>query len=502
MIHSVIRKMAGSDFAVEVREDRGGDSEGSKVKEETKYPDYPFDSSLYDEGFMNGLHVQRCIARKIPFTRSSSLHRILVDHGTLYADSWKSSHHLCPRDAIGEVDSAQGPFIDVHLIPLVHSQVGISRLTFVDLMEHVKIPPSFAVVLADNNGVCTAFHGEHGGNGISKSLEMYVKMPWAPALNGSLYFKHDLAASSTKMVIVFDDYIFDRLKEVFRRKSPYDSTVPMLKDPFTALTTIIAESVVLLEKQRDVLDTEVQEREASTGVTPMAWKMRTEVPIDAYPPLFDMLHLCQQDLMFMERTIDFQVQLIQFLQEQHRELTDMRLLVASSDTERSSIRSQAQKIINSFAMSASQIHHMLSQVGTLSLRIRIQLGIVESRLNQANAKTQAQMSRTQVIIAEETKRDSIAMKTIAAVTMLFLPGTFTASLFAMPFFGASDGNGQGEGFDVSQWFWLYVVITVPLTVLVLLVWLVWQRWITRARNSMSWREMDEEERKVMKDSIS
>jgi hypothetical protein len=44
---------------------------------------------------------------------------------------------------------------------------------------------------------------------------------------------------------------------------------------------------------------------------------------------------------------------------------------------------------------------------------------VESRLNQSN-------SRTQVTIAEETKRDSMAMKTIAALTMLFLPGTFTA----------------------------------------------------------------------------
>lgn len=33
-------------------------------------------------------------------------------------------------------------------------------------------------------------------------------------------------------------------------------------------------------------------------------------------------------------------------------------------------------------------------------------------------------------IAVESKRDSSSMKTIAAVTMFFLPGTFVASLFA------------------------------------------------------------------------
>ena len=35
-------------------------------------------------------------------------------------------------------------------------------------------------------------------------------------------------------------------------------------------------------------------------------------------------------------------------------------------------------------------------------------------------------SLAQLATAEATKRDSMAMKTIAAVTMIFLPGTFTA----------------------------------------------------------------------------
>lgn len=52
------------------------------------------------------------------------------------------------------------------------------------------------------------------------------------------------------------------------------------------------------------------------------------------------------------------------------------------------------------------------------------------------------------------------MKTIAAITMIFLPGTFVSSVFGLPFFHDSD-------------WWLYIVITLPLTVLVIVIWWVW-----------------------------
>ena len=50
--------------------------------------------------------------------------------------------------------------------------------------------------------------------------------------------------------------------------------------------------------------------------------------------------------------------------------------------------------------------------------------------------TQASLELGEVTrqIAEDSKRDSTSMKAIAAVTMCFLPGTFAASLFAIPIF--------------------------------------------------------------------
>lgn len=45
---------------------------------------------------------------------------------------------------------------------------------------------------------------------------------------------------------------------------------------------------------------------------------------------------------------------------------------------------------------------------------------------QKDSKVNIQLAETSTSIAIETKKDSSAMKTIAGLTMFFLPGTFTA----------------------------------------------------------------------------
>jgi hypothetical protein len=58
------------------------------------------------------------------------------------------------------------------------------------------------------------------------------------------------------------------------------------------------------------------------------------------------------------------------------------------------------------------------------------------------------------------------MKTIAIMTMLFLPGTFYAALFSIP-------SLDWKKPEVIQTkFWLYWAFTIPTTALVFLVWAV------------------------------
>lgn len=71
-------------------------------------------------------------------------------------------------------------------------------------------------------------------------------------------------------------------------------------------------------------------------------------------------------------------------------------------------------------------------------------------------------------IAATTLRDSFSMKTLALVTMLFLPGTSVASIFSMPLFHWNTGDNNGQILDDK--FWVFWVLTVPLTLLTFSVW--------------------------------
>jgi hypothetical protein len=84
----------------------------------------------------------------------------------------------------------------------------------------------------------------------------------------------------------------------------------------------------------------------------------------------------------------------------------------------------------------------------------------------------ANHSRT---LAIESKRDSSSMKTIAAVTMAFLPGTFVSSFFAMPMFDRNKPPGDNVN---TRTFWIYWTVTIPLTFSVFLVWWAWFRFKT------------------------
>ncbi|EMC97977.1 hypothetical protein BAUCODRAFT_409722 [Baudoinia panamericana UAMH 10762] len=70
-------------------------------------------------------------------------------------------------------------------------------------------------------------------------------------------------------------------------------------------------------------------------------------------------------------------------------------------------------------------------------------------------------------VAEETRQDSAAMKTIAVLTLTFLPGTAVASFFSMTMFQWPFANNNSLA---SPYIYVYFVVTIPLTVLVYALW--------------------------------
>ncbi|KAJ4125692.1 hypothetical protein NW765_001466 [Fusarium oxysporum] len=99
-------------------------------------------------------------------------------------------------------------------------------------------------------------------------------------------------------------------------------------------------------------------------------------------------------------------------------------------------------------------------------------------LHETQKETEAsrQLAIQSQRLSEEMMKDSVAMKTVALVTVLFLPGTSFAAILAMPFF-----TGDSSPFDKPDLIWVWVALTVPATIVCFGFYLAWKQRETRRR---------------------
>ncbi|KAI1271855.1 hypothetical protein F5Y07DRAFT_392420 [Xylaria sp. FL0933] len=90
----------------------------------------------------------------------------------------------------------------------------------------------------------------------------------------------------------------------------------------------------------------------------------------------------------------------------------------------------------------------------------------QTRFDGLTMTTQMSQGEASVALALITSQDSRHMKTIALVTMLFLPGTFFATIFSMTFFNWQAGDGESP---VSSLLWIYIVFSAVSTAITLMV---------------------------------
>ncbi|KAH7163316.1 hypothetical protein B0J13DRAFT_34805 [Dactylonectria estremocensis] len=119
-------------------------------------------------------------------------------------------------------------------------------------------------------------------------------------------------------------------------------------------------------------------------------------------------------------------------------------------------------------------------------RCRAQIDMIYSKMAQEDNVLNARM-------AVASSRDSSAMKALAVITAIFLPGEFLGSLFGMSMFdwlGPDEEDGDNPSSTASttgvgnvkrfgQSFWVYWAVAIPLTVFILVVWRAW--WVAQDR---------------------
>ncbi|KAK4903463.1 hypothetical protein LTR27_000394 [Elasticomyces elasticus] len=87
-----------------------------------------------------------------------------------------------------------------------------------------------------------------------------------------------------------------------------------------------------------------------------------------------------------------------------------------------------------------------------------------------------EMAAATAQVAEQTRQDSAAMKTIAVLTLTFLPGTAIASFFSMTMF---QWPFRDDKQIASPYIYVYFVVTIPVTLLVYAFWLWWFKYSQR-----------------------
>ncbi|KAF9691615.1 hypothetical protein EKO04_010517 [Ascochyta lentis] len=130
--------------------------------------------------------------------------------------------------------------------------------------------------------------------------------------------------------------------------------------------------------------------------------------------------------------------------------------------------------LRSLKKSRTQIKFQVQMLQNLLLRSQSNKERLKNEIALAYNMIAQRDSSVMTGLGEAAKRDSRAMRTIAVVTMAFLPPTFLSAIFSMSFFNYTP-EPSGVGWSVSDKFWVYWVCAVPLTCLTLAVWFWRQR---------------------------
>ncbi|TVY51394.1 hypothetical protein LCER1_G005876 [Lachnellula cervina] len=239
------------------------------------------------------------------------------------------------------------------------------------------------------------------------------------------------------------------------------------------------DQVVALERQTGVVF-------AGRSVRPKELAIQPEqIPKVSIRKLTQDMHTLLTEIIFYERVLEWSFDCADSLQKCTRELSKSTL-----PESRTGLYESNRDILETIEYLAASRKSMSNFQRTSKERVQSQIGVLYSFTAQIDNSINAK-------IAVSSARDSSAMKTLALITTIFLPGTYIATLFSMSMFDwSSSSSSAADNTDtVSKKFWIYWAVTIPLTLLVMILWRLWWLWQERLYQ----REVSEAVEKVMDD---
>jgi hypothetical protein len=257
----------------------------------------------------------------------------------------------------------------------------------------------------------------------------------------------DTQSKITKAVITARPHRRTRLEEVM------DHQRNLAAHPlFLALVVAMWEGTYVEDCLIDS-DTEITQIENRTGYHPWAMDDGYETAEGDYSSLSAKTSGASTSLAVLRMNIKFLRGLLAWIGEMNKTFSQ-----------------QGDTLLDCIAMIGARLDQQEMLVGFLQDRANNQMTVLFNLITSQDARTGIEIARDSRTLAVASKLDSSSMKTLAAVSVLFLPGTFVSSFFSMPLF-----DYQNNTMVVSNKIWMYWIVTIPLTIITILIWYLWIR---------------------------
>ncbi|OCT51078.1 hypothetical protein CLCR_08440 [Cladophialophora carrionii] len=215
---------------------------------------------------------------------------------------------------------------------------------------------------------------------------------------------------------------------------PPENWKDAVDDPFRLLTVVLSDLHFQLDEQLWALNTPVGAVEEHTIASSEARDFKLN---------FVHLHYIAKNLIHLKEASDAILRTVQHMIEEQTENTSSRSVGCGRTL--SALRYQ-QTLFESINLRAVSMEKRMQNVINLSFNL----------VAQKDSST---------ILAE-----SSSMHTIALTTLIFLPISTVATIFGSQFFNFIDSDDR-DAFHVAPQFWIFWAVTVPLTIVVLTIWI-------------------------------
>ncbi|KAK8096067.1 hypothetical protein PG999_014089 [Apiospora kogelbergensis] len=198
-----------------------------------------------------------------------------------------------------------------------------------------------------------------------------------------------------------------------------------------------------------------------------------------------------RDVRFQSPDLDLESALVR-LQSQQTELANLAVVLRFSEKcadfllnsitrlgqatlvcEQEAISELEDEMLHLLELPRNQVQTSMSQAQALKDRVQSQANLIFSLISSNENKISRFIAEENSKVALSSKRDSMAMKTVAVLTMIFLPGTFVATFLSMPLFDWNADTGDRPSSSPFQW--IYWVTTMPLTIALMVGWRIWSK---------------------------